>query len=204
MAIPRTRRPLTSSLCSRSHGFTLIELVISIVLIGLLAGVGVTMISDSFTTARLVDAGESSAAQARYVLERLEREIREVKYDRTNSNYCIASPTTTNMTANNLAFYKTSSGSAYSSTCATNADLITINKNGANLTLKLNTGTPATLSDQVSANAGGTDLLVYLDANGAVTASASAVRFVVITLTLSDSISGQKIAQRITIALRNA
>lgn len=60
-----------------SYGFTLIELIITIVLIGLLAAVGTTMISDSFDTTRMVDSSQSFAARVRYTMERLEREIRE-------------------------------------------------------------------------------------------------------------------------------
>lgn len=206
MTLQRNHWPAMPPFAHRSGGFTLVELVISIVLLGLLAGVGVTMIADSFTTTRLINASEGSAAQARYVLERLEREIREIKYDNSNNSYCIVSPTTTNMTATRLSFYKTSSGSTYNSTCATNANILTIEKNGANLTLQVDNGTPATLSDQVGANSGNTAVLVYLNASGAPTTSTSginAVRYVVVTLTLSDPVSGKKIAQRISIALRN-
>lgn len=62
-----------------SDGFTLIELIIAIILIGLLAAVGTTMISDSFDTTRMVDSSQSFAARVRYTMERLEREIREGK-----------------------------------------------------------------------------------------------------------------------------
>jgi prepilin-type N-terminal cleavage/methylation domain-containing protein len=38
------------------RGFTLIELIITTVLLGLLGAVGASMISDSFDTTRMVDA----------------------------------------------------------------------------------------------------------------------------------------------------
>lgn len=184
--IPRIRR---------SSGFTLIELIIVIVLLGLLAAVGSNMISDSFTTSRMVNADTASKQQARYALERLAREIREVKYDTTNSRHCItslASPT-------NLAFNKTSG--AYDSTCATNAITVTINKNAAEVNLTL-LYSPATVSSTLSNQVSGFSL-VYLDASGTATTSTSAVRFVVITLAVTDAISGQSISQRTRVALRN-
>ena len=63
-----------------NRGFTLVELVIGIVLIGILSVVSTSMIADSFTTTRIVDASQVSAAQARYALERIAREIHETLY----------------------------------------------------------------------------------------------------------------------------
>jgi len=182
----------------REGGFTLVEMIMSIVLIGILAAVGSNMMSDSFTTTRMVDADTASKQQARYALERLAREIREIKYDTTNSQYCITSLTS----STNLAFNKTSG--AYSSTCATNAITVTIDRSGAsspyNLTLQYSTpAVTSTLSNQVSSFA-----LTYLDAAGTSTTSASNVRFVVITLTVTNATSGQSIAQRMRVALRNS
>lgn len=65
---------------SGAHGYTLIEMIIAIVLIGLLGAVGVSMFADSFDTTRHVNTAESSAAQARNALERITREVREMKY----------------------------------------------------------------------------------------------------------------------------
>lgn len=173
-----------------SSGFTLIELIISIVLVGLLAVVGSSMIADSFGTSRMVNANNASTAQARYALERLVREIREVKFDSTGSQYCINT-----MTGNKLVFYKTSG--TYDSTCATNAVATTITQSGANLTLN-----GAILSDQVVTS--GLAFAYYQ--NDGVTASgttAANVRFIQITLPLRDSASGQSISQRTRVALRN-
>ena len=57
----------------REAGFTLVELIIAIVLLGILGAVGSTMILDSFTTTQLSNASTASAGQARYALERLAR-----------------------------------------------------------------------------------------------------------------------------------
>lgn len=179
----------------RSSGFTLVELVISIVLIGILATVGSSMIVDSFTTTRMVNADNASTAQARYALERLAREIREIKYDSTGGNYCITTMTTT---PPKLVFYKTSG--AYSSTCSTNVDTVTIDTSGSNLRLGYSsTGVTSNLSNQVSSFS-----LAYYDIADNTTASTGAIRFVVITLTVTDPTSGQSTSQRTRVALRNA
>lgn len=178
----------------RRHGsgFTLVELVISIVLIGMLAAVGSSMFVDTFATTRMVNAGNASAGQARYALERLAREIREVKYDSSGGNYCI-----TTKTATNLVFYKTSG--AYSSACATNVVTVTINDSGANLTLGYSSpAATSTLNNQVSSFT-----LAYLKSDGTSATSNGNIRFVVITLTVTDATSGQSVAQRTRVALRN-
>lgn len=181
-------RSRTAALALRpSSGFSLIELIISIVLLGFLAAIGTTMISDSFDTTRLVNSSQSSAGQARYALERMEREIREVAY--SGSSYTIAT-----MDPTRLVFTKS------------DGVTVTINSGGANLAIAYPTSaTPATLSNQVSNFA----LAYYRIADdGSITSSgvnASNVRFVEIKLTLTDSnTSGQSIAQRTRIALRNA
>ena len=179
---------------TRCRGFTLVELVISIVLIGILAAVGAEMIADSFTTTRMVNAENSSTAQARYALERLAREIREVKYDSSGGNYCI-----TTKTATNLVFYKTSG--TYNSTCATNVVTVTINYSNPNLTLQYSS--PAAPSTLLSSQAS-SFTLAYLQSDGVTsTTSNSYIRFVVITLTVTDATSGQSVVQRTRVALRN-
>ena len=173
----------------RSSGFTLVELIIVIVLLGILAAVGSNMISDSFTTTRMVDASQASTAQARYALERLAREIREVKFTGTafTVNYAI-----TTMNATNMVFTRTINGTDVT---------VTISSSGGNLTLLYTPpgGTASTLASQVSGFA-----LSYLDVAGTATTDTSLVRFVVIDLTLTDATSGQSISQRTRVALRNA
>lgn len=191
----------------QSDGFTLIEMIITLVLLGLLAAVGTTIVSDSFTTTLLVNSSQASVAQARYTLERLEREIREIKYDGVANVYCIST-----MTTNKLVFYRTTRGAAEGSGCAANADIVNIDTSGTDLRL----GNSATngAGTPILTNHLGSLSLAYLDNNGCPTtslgnsmgancASPGGIRVVGITLTLTDSTSGQSISQTTRVALRN-
>ena len=190
---------------STSHqGFTLVELIIVIVLLGILAAVGSNMLSDSFTTTRMVDDSNASKAEARYVLVRLTREIREVKYLNVG-NYCIERISGVDtMTASRLVFDKRSNNlSLDRDTCSIDSNRVTINYSAPNLTLAYATpAQSATLSDRV-APAG--FALRYLRSDGTTAASTSeTVYFVEISLTLTDATGAQGIAQRVRVALRNS
>lgn len=178
--------PDGKSCIRHSGGFTLLEIIISIVLIGILAAVGSTMISDSFKVTQMVDADTASQQQARYALERLVREIREVKY--SSGVYAIGT-----MTSSQMAFTKTVNG----------ADIaVTINYDNPNknLTLQYSSGPPATstLTNQATAFT-----LGYRNASDVATSSTSAVSYVVTTLGVTDPTSGQLITQRMRATLRN-
>lgn len=183
-------------------GFSLIELIITIVVLGILAATGTAMLADSYSTSRSVDADNSSTAQARYALERLTREIREVKVDSAGNRCIITSP----LNANILAFYKTS-GTYDGTTCAANASTVTITFSIPTLTLA--TSSPAAselLSNIVTPNSGGTPppRLAYYPATGnTATDVTNNVRYIVITLTLNDAESGQPVVMSTRVALRN-
>lgn len=167
----------------RNGGFTLIELIISIVLLGFLAAVGTSMISDSFNTTYVVNASQANAGQARYALERLEREIRQVQY--SGSSYTIGT-----MTLTSFVFTKS------------DGVTVTIANSGTNLNLGYSTpAITSLLSSQVSSFA-----LYYYQADGVTPATGNSdIRFVQISLTLTDTnTSGQSIAQRTRVALRNS
>ncbi len=207
----RQRRATSLTTAHPKHGnrgFTLMEMIISIVLLGILAAVGANMISDSFTTTRIVNASQASATEARYALERLAREIREIKYARsqpTPATYCSGTITDqyciTTMTATSVVFINSANNT------------VTINNSGANLSLQYSApaAAPATLNNQISNFA-----LSYLDSNNCVTTlinnsigdadciTRGGIRFVVITLTVTNPTSGQNTAQRTRVALRNS
>jgi prepilin-type N-terminal cleavage/methylation domain-containing protein len=189
----------TVPLGRQNDGFTLVELIISIMLVGILGAVGSSMISDSFTTARIVNAGNANASNARYALERLARQIREVKYyasSGTAGNYCIST-----WTASKMVFTQDSSHTA--NACGTGDVTVTINYGSPNLTLQISPGATSTLSSNVASFT-----LSYLNAANATatdnTNGTNGIRFVMITLTITDSTNGQTISERTRVALRNS
>jgi len=185
----------TFNLQTRQRGFTVVELVITVVVMGILAVVGVSMISDSFTTARVVNAGQRNANDARYAVERLAREIREIEYqDKANGYYItsgIANP------SEKIIFRRA------------DGVVVTIDGTGPNLTLGYSS--PATVSTLASLEHPQAQLtLNYLALNplsvtGATypATATTNVRFIEVTLTLKDSTSGKNITERSRVALRN-
>lgn len=166
----------------RARGFTLVEMVIAISIIGVMAAYGSSMFSDVFRTTRMVDASQTSADQARYALERIARELREVQYV-TGTGYNVTS--TMSPGASSVAF--------------TNANgvAIAIAWSGSTLTLT-RAGTSATLATGV-----GSFSLDFLTLDNVATTSPAALRFVVVKLGVTDATSGQSVTQQTRIALRN-
>lgn len=189
-----------------ARGFSLIELIITIVVIGILGTVGASMLIDTHSAARQVDAGNKVAVDARYALERIAREIREV-------NYVAGAYTVATMTASQFTFTKTKDVN----NVPTN---VTVSIAYASPNLALQYSLPAvtqTLSDHVQAFT-----FSYLDVDGCPTAvltggvvgskgtdglpncvTPGTIRYVQLTLTLNDPASGQPIVQRTRAALRN-
>jgi prepilin-type N-terminal cleavage/methylation domain-containing protein len=187
-----------------ARGFTLLELVITIVLLGTLAAVGSSMLSDSFSTTRRVNDSNASKAEARYVLERLAREIREIKYT-DGGNYCVAQiGGASAMDAMRFVFDKRSSAQSLDrQNCAVDSNRVTVNYSAPYLTLAYATpALSATLSDRVATGGFG---LRYLQSDGATASSSSAtLYFVEISLTLTDATGVQGFPQRMRVALRNS
>lgn len=204
MTPPLQRRWLnlrTARMAPRQAGFTLVELVISIVLLGLLAAVGASMLKDTFATAQMVNADNASAGSARYAMERLARELREIKYVGTSSagSYCI-----TTMTATQMVFRKHVSGSEDYASCGTGDIAVTVNWASPNLTLQYSS--PALTSALSNKATGFVLTFLPLNADGTTTGTATNanIRFVGIDLTVNDPASGQPTRQRVRVALRNS
>jgi len=68
-----------SAFDSPQRGFTLIEIVIVLVLLGILGVVGGKMISGSVYTNQVISNENRAYASARYALERMSRHIREIQ-----------------------------------------------------------------------------------------------------------------------------
>lgn len=167
---------------NRQQGFTLIELVISLVILGLVGSVaGYGLVNGTLAFSSSADAVHIHG-KLRYASERMAREIREIRRNTvTPTQYDIST-----MTATTLAFTKRDGTG------------VTLNSTPPLVTLAYSTpaGTP-TLSDEVS------NLTIsYLQADGVTTATGSTdVAFVEFELVLSRA--GNSYPQRGRVALRN-
>src|SRR5690349_11424764 len=94
---------------SAQQGFTLIELIMSVVLLGFLTAFGASMIYDNMRTVVLVNSGQGSLDRARLAMGRLSREIREVKVG-AGAAYSITSALTAGTSS--LTFVRDISGVA--------------------------------------------------------------------------------------------
>jgi type II secretory pathway pseudopilin PulG len=202
--------PCTRALASRQRqrGFTLVEAIISAGLIGLLAVTATYFWVDSLGLVRTVNADSAAIADGRALLERLAREIREVKYDTASGTYCVVGtlPDTTTQLATQMVFNKTSGTYATgcggaNPTAATNDIAVTIQR-GSTLYLGY-TASPAASAASSPLTAYATSFGIrYRDAGYAVTTSKSLLRFVELTLTLQPA-SVQATQVRTVVALRN-
>lgn len=71
---------------SEHGGFTLIEIVVSFLVVGILSVVGANMLSDTFRISSAVVRETLGVGYARYTLERLAREIREAQLVTSSTN----------------------------------------------------------------------------------------------------------------------
>jgi len=192
-------------------GFTLVELVIVIVLLALLAGVGASMLSDGFRVTQLLQSEQSSQDEGRYVLERLARELREVKR-LADGTACISA-----MDAARLVFQRRS-GSASPvdaafldrSDCAVGTQQVAVTFSGTSLTLAYDGSAARLLTDRVAASGGCANgaafCLSYLAQDGSTPVSLAgraSLVFVQIQLELLDVASGRRLPQTLRLALRN-
>jgi type II secretory pathway pseudopilin PulG len=194
--LPFRRRSAAPGVGRLQKGFTLVEAVISAGLLGFLAVTATYFWVDTFSLARTVNADSAAIADGRASLERLAREIREVKYDNASGAYCV-----TTMAATQMVFTKTSG--TYNPTCGTNDFAVTVQSSTPNLNLTYAGAAAAPLTSFASSFG-----IRYLDASYAVTTSAIALRFVELSLTVQPPAqqgnqAGQTTQTRTVVALRN-
>jgi prepilin-type N-terminal cleavage/methylation domain-containing protein len=165
----------------RCRGFSLVELIVVIVLLGLLSAVGANMLSDTMLTAYTVTNNQASGSAARYAAERITREIRETPFAALGYNITTMSATTYTFTRDDGV-------------------VVTIRFNAGAVTI-LYTGTAAaqTLVSGVSAFT-----LEYLDVLGGSVTTAEDVRVVRLTMTVVNAKTSEPDYFRTRIFLRNA
>lgn len=166
----------------RQRGFTLMELVISILVLGLLGATAAYGIQNGVMAFQATQEALSSLGKLRYATERVSRELREIRRDPLDSSrYEIATP----LGGGTIEFVKQ------------DGTEVTLDVSGNTLTLEYdNPAGVHVLTDQLSAFN-----LAYLDTNGIATADPAQVAFIDVQITLSDT-SGN-LPQRSRVALRS-
>lgn len=185
------------------QGFTLVEAIVSAGLLGFLAATATFFWVDNLTLVRTVNTDSAAIAEARALLDRLEREIREVKFNIGTGAYCVST-----MSATRIVFNKTSgnytAGCGGANPSATNADFaVDLQLSGSNLSLSYggSLATPAVTGALLTGYATSFGI-VYRDVNYAVTNNAVALRFVELSLTVQPP-GVQATQARSVVALRN-
>lgn len=161
-------------------GVTLIEMVMTIMIMGILAGMAAPMFSSTFGAYDALSETTTTLGKLRYAVERMAREVREVRH--TGGGFDISS-----MTAGTLTFVKR------------DGTTVALTSSGSNVTLYYSVPSAVTspLTDQLNSLS-----FTYYKANGTTTTSSNAdVAFVEIGLTLEKD--GNTYPQRTRVALRN-
>lgn len=168
----------------RQSGVTLLELVLVILLLGILSVVSLNMISDSYVTTRTINNGNANTSTARYAMERLSREMRQVTFDTNTKSLLVSDASLTQMsfTKSELSVDK----------------LVTIRLNGQSLMLS----SPAPSTEAVLAEHVTDFSLRYFDSTMVESPSLGQIRFVQINLTI-DAPDAPAVELHTLVALRN-
>lgn len=164
----------------RIEGFSLVELVMVIVILGILAAfVGPVL----FNAMRSYDRGQSAMltqAKMRYAVERLSREVREVRRQTTDAAF----PDITSMTATSLAFFKT------------DGTRVVLSAAGNQLNLSY-----SSLSGMLTDQLGSFSLAYFQQDATTVAATAASISFVQISMALSEGTN--LFSARVRVDLKN-
>lgn len=197
---PHARRPVGCGR-RRAHGFTLIEVIISAGLLGLLAVTATYFWVDGLGLVRSVNNDSAAIADGRAVLERLAREIREVKYDGATGAYCAPTSATTLVNPATQFSLRKSTGS-FVEACGTNDYLVTVTLAAPNVNLAYAGASAPVAATRAMTGYASALQIRHLDASFAPTTSPGALRFVELSLTVQPS-GVQATQARTVVALRN-
>jgi prepilin-type N-terminal cleavage/methylation domain-containing protein len=175
--------PTTPRLHPQS-GVTLLELVLVIILLGILSVISLNMISDSYTTTRIINNGNANTSTARYAMERISREIRQVTYD-TNTKLVLV----TNAASTQMSFTKSE---------LSVDKLVSVRLNGQSLLLS----NPIASGEFVLAEHVTNFSLQYFDSTMVAAPALGNIRFVQINLTI-DAPDAPAVELHSLVALRN-
>lgn len=155
----------------RAEGWSLMELILVILILGIIAAFVGPMLLNAMRAYDATQASSGTAAKMRYAMERMAREVRDMRRNASDSAFLDVSA----MTAATLTFFKT------------DGKQVTIAGGGATLTLRYvdSTNVVATLTDQVAAF----NLAYYEPSGVSVAAAANSLAFVELSLTLTEGSS---------------
>lgn len=172
--------------CALKQGATLIELVIVLVVLAVILAFIYPVLSQAITAYSDTTAAVSAATKGRYALERIARELRDVR--RSTADDALFDITT--MIPSQMVFTRT--------------DGVTVTVTGSGTTVTVGYSTPAVtsdLADQVTSAATIFRYLLFNGTPGPPVVTASNVRYVEATITLSQGSATYN--NRVRIALRN-
>lgn len=151
-----------------ARGFTLIELTMTVVVMGIIAAVGAPMLGKSLLLFDAATVELNTLSKERYAMARMVRELRAVNYNGGTSQYDL---TLASVGASSITFTKTD-GVAVTLTGTPPLLEITYSSGGG----------AATLTDQVAA--GGVTFTGYLADGATTTTNAAQMEFVDVSLAL--------------------
>lgn len=164
----------------RIEGVTLTELVMVIVILGILAAFVGPVLYNAMRAYDRVEASNATQAKLRYAMERMTREIREIRRNSTNTaGFDVAT-----MTQSTLGFFKNDGTQVLISRTSSFINMSYVPPGGSTLT--------GLLLDQVN----GFSLAYFQPNTTAVAANTSSLAFIQVSVSLTDSIGGNFAARQ--------
>jgi prepilin-type N-terminal cleavage/methylation domain-containing protein len=165
----------------KARGWSLVELVVVILVLGMLAAFIGPLLVSTFSAYDMTSGTVSAYAKMRYAMERMEREIRDIRRSPADTTKFDINAAT--LSATNFDFVKW------------DATAVKIDLNGTNVRVTYG-ATPGTLADQASL----LEMKYYRHDGTTETAAANNIEFVQIRMTLTDKANSY--TSRVRVSLR--